>query len=158
MLQTAEKYNLEWSVTDSVCGEIVGVTIPTGEGSSVTRYIDPPDSWQRYIKVGCNQFFNYSALNGTSEPVFITEGEFDALSILQEKKIAVALGGAANVDSFMAKLKRDGLRPTLVLVLDSDTAGREATQKLQEKAKELGIPIISELDFLNMMGEENNAD
>ena len=141
-LATAEEYNLEWSVTDTICGEIVGVTIPTGDGSSVTRYVDPPDSWQRYFKVGVNQFFNYSALQGTSEPVFITEGEFDALSILQEKKIAVALGGVANVDSFMAKLKRDNLRPTLVLTLDNDTAGREATQKLQEKAKELGIACL----------------
>lgn len=141
-LATAEEYNLEWSVTDTICGEIVGVTIPTGNGSSITRYIDPPDNWQRYIKVGCNQFFNYSVLKSTSEPVFITEGEFDALSILQEKKTAVSLGGVANVDSFMDQLKRDSLRPTLVLVLDSDTAGQGATQKLQEKAKELGIACL----------------
>lgn len=141
-LQTAEKYNLEWSITDSVCGEIVGVTVPTGNGSSITRYIDPPDSWQRYFKVGGNQFFNYSVLKGSNEPVFITEGEFDALSILQEKKTAVSLGGVSNVDSFMDQLKRDGLRPTLVLTLDNDTAGREATQKLQEKAKELGIACL----------------
>ena len=33
-----------------------------------------------------------------------------------------------------------------------------STSSKNKKAKELGIPIISEQDFLNMMGGENNAD
>ena len=40
-------------------------------------------------------------------------------------------------------------------LINNDLTSNSSKNK---KAKELGIPIISEQDFLNMMGEENNAD
>ena len=40
-------------------------------------------------------------------------------------------------------------------LINNDVTSNSSKNK---KAKELGIPIISEQDFLNMMGEENNAD
>lgn len=40
-------------------------------------------------------------------------------------------------------------------LINNDVTSNSSKNK---KAKELGIPIISEQDFLNMMGGENNAD
>lgn len=40
-------------------------------------------------------------------------------------------------------------------LINNDVTSNSSKNK---KAKELGIPIISEQDFLSMMGEENNAD
>lgn len=141
-LDTAAKYNLQYSVTDTLYGDVVGITIPTGADSSITRNIDPPDNVPRFYKKGSNQFFNFPALVASTAPVVITEGEIDALSVLQTGKCAVALGGVTNADCFLAELKKTGKRIPLILALDSDPAGQACIQKIQTEAKKLGIACL----------------
>ena len=66
--------------------------------------------------------FNRQALYAPGdEPVFVTEGAFDALSIIEAGGNAIALNSVAN-----DRLLLTALRPTnhpLLLCLDNDSAG-----------------------------------
>ena len=85
------------------------------------KYNNPP----RPNKV---DLFNEAALDQL-QPVFITEGAINALSILQEGFQALAMNNSEPANLIRAIEKRDNL-PTLILCLDPDKAGRETTQKL----------------------------
>ena len=52
------------------------------------------------------RIFNKEALQRANSPVFITEGEIDAMSIMVAGGEAVALGSAANVDLFVNECKK----------------------------------------------------
>lgn len=139
-METAQKYNLEYTIDKG----IVGILFRTGEGSSVTRFVNEPDPKKRYQKSGASDFFNFSVFEESADPVFVTEGEFDCLSILETGCLnAVCLGGATNADKFMERLKVTKKRNTLILVLDNDNAGEEAARTIRQKAKELGIACLS---------------
>ncbi len=90
------------------------------------------------VKTGSeNPFFNFEALSSPDSdfPVFITEGEIDALSIIQTGIAAVALGGTAYASRFLTELDKrisEGMPvPPLVLAMDSDEAGRGAQSVLR---------------------------
>ena len=77
---------------------------------------------------------------------FVITGSVEHFANRKELQAAIeALGGNAT-GSVTAKT---------TYLINNDVTSNSSKNK---KAKELGIPIISELDFLNMMGEENNAD
>ena len=137
---TAEKYDIQYCVENGV----VGLIIQTGDKSFVTRFINPKDPDMRYRKRGSTAFFNFAAIEkNEAAAIFITEGEFDCLSILQAGYEAVSLGGVANVSKFMSELKNTGKRTPLILALDNDRAGRDAIAEMKEQAKALGIACLT---------------
>lgn len=136
------QYGIGYCVYNTFQGDVFGITIPTGEKSSVIRWINPTDPEKRYQKVGPSEFFNYKAFSEGEEPVFITEGEIDALSILEQGYKAVSLGSVSNADSFLRHLKDDGIRTTLILALDSDDAGQACITKMSAAAKAQGIACL----------------
>ena len=136
---TAEKYDIQYCVENGV----VGLIIQTGDKSFVTRFINPKDPDVRYRKRGSTAFFNFAAIESEAAAIFITEGEFDCLSILQSGYEAVSLGGVANVSKFMSELKNTGKRTPLILALDNDRAGRDAIAEMKEQAKALGIACLT---------------
>lgn len=139
-METAQKYNLEYTMDNG----IVGILFRTGENSSVTRFVNEQDPKKRYQKSGVSDFFNFSVFRENNDPVFVTEGEFDCLSILETGySNAVCLGGVTNADKFMERLKATKKRNTLILVLDNDDAGEEAARTIRQKAKELGIACLT---------------
>lgn len=90
--------------------------------------------------------FNQEALRTADKPVYIVEGELDALSIIEAGGIAVAIGSTTNVDRFVRELqelktepaepkgkqmepKTDPVQP-FIIALDNDNAGRDAAEKL----------------------------
>ncbi len=81
--------------------------------------------------------------NSEAPAVFVVEGAFDGMSILQEGKPACALNSTENKKIFishLAQLKADGVElPKLVLALDSDKAGREALEYLAKELNQLGV-------------------
>ncbi|MFM9598107.1 toprim domain-containing protein, partial [Streptomyces scabiei] len=62
---------------------------------------DIPDNEKKYVKIkqGGQNLFNSEALSDDSKPLFIVEGELDALSIMQvtNKANAVGLGSTTNL-------------------------------------------------------------
>lgn len=116
--------------------------IPTGKFSYIARdsRTDIPDNEKPYTKMkeGQVHIFNEKALN-ENQPIFIVEGEIDALSIMETGKAqAIGLGSVANVGIFMKAVYRakkyrseeKGFYPTFLVALDNDEAGQQAINKL----------------------------
>lgn len=77
------------------------------------------------------------------QAVFITEGVFDALSIVEAGAAAIGLNSAANVDLLLSDLKDRPTKATLILCLDNDERGQKAQKKLEEGLQDLGVDFIT---------------
>lgn len=77
---------------------------------------------------------------------FVITGSVEHFANRKELQAAIEARGGKATGSVTAKT---------TYVINNDVTSNSSKNK---KAKELGIPIISEQDFLSMMGEENNAD
>lgn len=130
--------------------------IPTGYYSYVARNTDPQaDSKNRYRKTGQATPLNYKALQTATKPIFIVEGELDALSIIEAGGEAIGLGSTANIDLFINNyIKKTKPAQPLVLALDNDEKGQTATQKLEEELAKLGVPTYR----LNPAGDYKDAN
>ena len=88
--------------------------------------------------------YNQGALDGQS-PVFIVEGEFDALSIMELGYEALAIGGCGNVPSLIKALlkrhKEGKILPPILICMDNDEAGEKAMRRILEEVKILEIPV-----------------
>lgn len=114
-----------------------GLIIPTTDGSYVVRNTNPTDT-DRYRKVGNSRIFNMKACEGTG-PVFIVEGEIDALSIIEAGYNAIALGSTANAPKFISSLGIDKPSNLFILCLDNDNAGQEAQEKIRAEMQRLNL-------------------
>lgn len=108
------------------------------------RFLDPESSATKgkYDKLkadlaGREPLFNALALY-SSDIVFVTEGAFDAVSIAQAGGAAVALNGTGFA-KLVDQLKKRPTAAALVLCLDNDAPGRDATIKLDSALEELGV-------------------
>lgn len=117
--------------------------IPISEHSYTARDITGTAS-SKYMKVSSpsdRHLFNERAIQTAESPVFIVEGELDALSIIDCGGEAVALGSTSGANFLISLLEAvDGILPeALVLALDSDEAGQKAQQTLIEACNRLKI-------------------
>lgn len=83
-----------------------------------------------------------ASLDGT-EPVFISEGEIDALSIIDVGGQALALDGAGNKNKFIEFCKSSPPTVPVILSLDNDGAGRKAQSELIAAINNLNISVRS---------------
>lgn len=114
--------------------------IPTSPESYIARNIDTPKAPERknrYRKKGASLLFNSRALYAAGKPVFIVEGELDALSIIEAGGQAVALGSTSNYKKLLERLGKDKPARTLILALDADPEGRKAEDTLAEGLESL---------------------
>ena len=130
--------------------------IPTGESSYVARNTDPQaDKDNRYRKTGATQLFNAKkALRQDVNPVFIVEGELDALSIIEVGGQAIGLGSASNYTKFLELLKKKKPEMPLILALDDDPAGTKATKELARKLEKLGVTYT----IADLYGDQKDAN
>lgn len=106
--------------------------IPTSITSFLARNTNPnANKAERIRKHGESKFFNLKALK-QSQPVFIVEGEIDAMSIYECGHQAVALGSIANIYKFVNYLKQNRPTQRIILSLDNDTEGHKAQVDLQK--------------------------
>ena len=92
-----------------------------------------PDDQKAYAKakVGSSDIFNGRAfIEDLDKPIFIVEGEIDALSIMEVGGVAVGLGGTSNANKLVDELKDKKLERPLILALDNDSAGKKAQDEL----------------------------
>lgn len=119
-VKVADTYT-EWEV----------MTIPTSSSSYVVRNIDPnATKSERIRKYGPNSIFNLRAFKETDEPIFVVEGEIDAMSIHECGHHAIALGSVSNIYKLVNHLKSERPRQKLILSLDNDNEGQEAQENL----------------------------
>ena len=121
------------------------VIIPTGKGSYTARNTDPnADKKNRIRKQGENALFNTKGAMQSGKPVFIVEGEIDALSVEEVGGAAIGLGSTSNTGLLLRFL--EGFQkelPTLIIALDNDDAGRQAAAELEEALKAAKIPAYT---------------
>lgn len=119
--------------------------IPTTETHYIGRSIDantPKEYAKMNNKGGKPGIFNISALYENTEAVFVTEGVFDALSILEIGADAIALNSTSNTDLLLKALEQKPTAATLILCLDNDEPGKRATEALNKGLNRLNISNI----------------
>lgn len=107
------------------------------------RAIDPAVEPRYKNSRGAMQLWNSAALQRTAgEPLFVTEGIFDALSLEELGFAAVALCGAANPARLLQALDAREVKPEkIILAGDADEAGQGMNEKLREQLTARGIPV-----------------
>ena len=132
--------------------------IPTSRESYLARDTrdQMPEEQKAYSKskVGSIHLFNAKALQTATKPIFIVEGELDALSIIEVGGEAVALGTTTKVKSLIELLKTNKPAQPLIIALDNDEAGEKAYKELSEGLRGLSIPFYR----LNPAGEYKDAN
>ena len=129
--------------------------IPTGRHSYAARDIrESVDKNFRYIKVGEAEIFNGQALDNAQRPIFITEGEIDALSIIEAGGEAAGLGSTQNTHKLLDLLRDHKPIQPLIIALDNDEAGEAAAGKLIEGLKTLNIAFYKR----NPYGDHKDAN
>ena len=138
--------------------------IPTSKSSYLARDTrrPMPQGAEQYAKskVGKVHIFNLDALKA-EQPVFVVEGELDALSIIDVGGEAVALGSTSMINRFIKMVEEKKPRPPLILALDNDkpdkdgvNKGQEAEKKLADTLNGLQIPFYRQ----NITGKYKDAN
>lgn len=118
--------------------------VPVSRYSYLARDTRPAITEYKKVKVkGADTVtwtFNREALQTAQKPVYIVEGEIDALSIIEAGGEAVAIGSTANTRRFLEELRAKKPAQILIIALDNDKSGQEAAGALQAGLDELAIP------------------
>jgi len=127
---------------------------PNGpEGYSVRNLDTEAGEKNRYRIRGIDKPFNLQALQG-EKPVFVVEGEIDALSVIEAGGEAVALRGAGKYKELLKILEKQKPAKPLILALDKDKRGQEDEEMLAAGLKERGIPFLQ----ADITGEYKDAN
>lgn len=135
------------------------VILPVSRNHYIARAIDPnikDFAKQNETGRGRTGVFNARAIYDDHETVFVTEGVFDALAIIETGAAAIALNSTSNADLLIKRLEKEPTKATLVLCLDNDKAGKEATETLKQGLGRLNISYIS-ADICNGSKDPNEA-
>lgn len=137
-LETAERFNIGLD-KEFITGKNVwqALIIPTGIGSYNARNTDKnADNNNRYRKHNSAELFNIDALKEEGN-VFITEGEIDAISVIEAGFNAVGLGSTSGKRPFIEYIKESTelKADTITLILDNDEAGQKTAEEIKDALK-----------------------
>ena len=134
--------------------------IPTGNNSYFARDTreELTETQKDYskLKVGETRLFNSQILqeSDNTKPIYIVEGEIDAMSIIEAGGRAVGLGSVVNYRLLLKTLEEHKPNTALILALDNDRSGEETKQKLSEELKEMKVKFYC----FNPYGECKDAN
>ena len=140
--------------------------IPTSKHSYLARdtRAELTEDQKRYSKskVGKVRIFNSKSLAAATQPIFIVEGEIDAMSIIEVGGEAIGLGSLGNVSRLLTMLEQSRPLQPVIICLDNDDNQKaqenvaKALGKLKEGLKRLNIPF-SEEDIAKPYKDANEA-
>ena len=136
------------------------IIIPTSRGSYLARNIDrQATKLNRVRKRGkTHLFFTHKPFDDA--PIFITEGEIDALSIYEKGGQAIGIGGLANRNALISMLKnsQDNMKPNQIIipVLDNDEEGQKGQEALLNLLNEANIPNYEPIGFYDDHKDAND--
>lgn len=116
------------------------IIIPTSKYSYTARAINKTNKSK--MNVGSVNLFNAEALTDKeSSYIFIVEGAFDALSVIEAGGQAVGIGSVSNKNKFIQAVKNTPPSVPLILSLDVDEneTGQKAQAYIKEELEKLGI-------------------
>ena len=119
--------------------------LPTNAGHYVARRIDGAAEFAKLNPAGSTPgIFNTRILKDPAAgAVFVTEGIFDALAIIEAGAPAIALNSANNAEALIKRLEQRPTAATLILCLDNDGAGKTATETIKAGLRQLNISFIT---------------
>lgn len=136
------------------------IIMPVSKNHYIARAIDPGVTEYKKMNEtggGAAGIFNLQAVfQAEAGPVFVLEGIFDALSVIEAGAAAIALNSTSNIDSFLKVLEQRQAAAQLVLCLDNDDPGRRAQKKLIDGLERLNVPY-SEADIAGPHKDANEA-
>ena len=124
------------------------IIIPTSEFAFTARNTSPnalkQDRYKKQKLANTVGIFNIKALSNNT-PIFIVEGEIDALSIIEVGYNAIGIGSTSNLEIFISQIK-DNLGfnkfPMFILCFDNDNVGNVISQKAYSRLAEEGYCCI----------------
>ena len=134
------------------------IIIPATENFYIARSIDPdtPAAFKAVNpKKAHSTIFNAAALfKPENEQVFVTEGIFDALSVIEAGEPAISLNSTGNVKKLIEAFEKRPTEATLLISLDNDKPGRDAAEELRAGLARLNINHV----IVNIAGEHKDAN
>lgn len=130
--------------------------IPTGKYSYLARYagrgdyIDYKGRKANKSKVGKTRIFNLDTVWQAQRPVFIVEGEIDALSVIDVGGEAIALGSISNTAMLLSCLKGKHIPQPFIISLDNESDPEvkkrvdAAVKRLADGFEQAGIKYYQE--------------
>ena len=123
--------------------------IPNGPTSYLARDVRPaeaiPEKARAYVKqkVGRQPLLYNAAALEAGGPVFVVEGELDALSFEEIGFHAVGLGSVSNTGNVERALEAlGGTTGALIIALDNDEPGRKGAAALTASLQAHGVPCM----------------
>ncbi|MEE3451373.1 MAG: DnaB-like helicase C-terminal domain-containing protein [Acutalibacteraceae bacterium] len=122
------------------------IILPSTERHYVGRSIDP-NTPSNFVKMnnkgGKPGIFNAKALyDSENEDVFVVEGTFDALSIIEVGAAAIALNSTSNAGKLIEMLTNKRTAATLILCFDNDKGGEKCSKVISEGLQRLNISFV----------------
>lgn len=158
--ELAKKYGLQ--------ARSVLIPYSTGKEGVYNYYITRSTEGKEYRKpktevAGAEPIYNLPALHEpTDAPLFVTEGQIDALSIMEyEHADAVAIGGVCGVSKLLQAIDDiKGFCRPLIIATDADEPGKKSCKKLLEELKGRAIKAAAykHPDGYKDINDELNAD
>lgn len=134
------------------------VIIPTSFSHYVGRRIDGVEICKKLNnRGGSPQVFNKKALyNENIRIIFVVEGAFDAMAVMEAGGIAVAINSVDNKRRFIELMEQKPTKAALVICLDNDGKTADATKYIQGELDRLGIRNIT-ADICGKSKDPNDA-
>ena len=133
-----EKYNIGYDVAKKMV--ILPISNTCYEGRSVE-----PNAYIKHFKPKgiSNELFNLDYIKNSNydSVIWVTEAIIDALSLEETKEDikAVSLNSLNNSSQLVEELRKNKYKGAIMLALDTDNSGLNASTKLQEEIEALGI-------------------
>lgn len=119
------------------------VIIPVTKGHYIGRRTDGIKEFAKLNNKGAEiGIFNTAALYANNETVFITEGAFDALSVIECGAAAIALNSTSNADVLIKMIEQSPTEATLIICLDNDNAGNKGAETLKKGFNRLNVNYV----------------
>ena len=125
--------------------------IPTGKYSYLARYAEKGDyiNYRGIVenksKVGHTQIFNAQALQNADQPIFVVEGEIDALSIIDVGGESIGLGSISNTKKLISLLEESKPVQPLIISMDNDR-----DSKTKERVFQIGQHLCNDIKRLGI--------
>ena len=146
--ETIERFKIRYDKFFKYLGNKPAVIIPLDKYSYCARNANKTASkGDRFrFSEGEKGYFNIEALKG-NKPIFVTEGEIDALSLMQiteGQAECIALGGAPNYKRFVKHIKENNykLEYPLIINYDIDETGINELEGFSKCLDDEKIPYI----------------
>lgn len=141
--KTIKRFNIGYNEFNFGDKSLKAIIIPISKNGFTARNIDTSNNELRYYKTKSHHtdIFNKEALYNDKPFCFITEGEFDCLSLESVGANAIALGSVSNLSKFEnLELNK---KKIYITAFDNDEAGEKATEDIIKFFKQNKIKYLT---------------